>query len=149
MSRKVSQKGQTMRLLAALLAVAALATSLPAIAKTDRAAAGEARLAKALEGRTAGEPVRCISLRSIRSTTIIDRTAILYDVGGKLYLNRPTGGASTLHRDDVLLTRTSGSQLCDLDTVHLIDRGSHVLTGFVHLGRFVPYAKAPGAANAG
>ena len=140
-----------MRLVSALTAGVAGALLLGAIpaaaqtAKADRAAATQARydakLAKALEGRVAGEPVRCIDMRSIRSSTIIDKTAIIYEVGNKLYLNRPAGGASSLDSDDVLVTKTSSSQLCDIDIVRLIDRSNHFPTGFVNLGKFVPYSK--------
>jgi hypothetical protein len=54
----------------------------------------EAQLARALEGRVAGEPVDCIQLRNIRSSRIIDDTAILYDAGGTLYVNRPRSGGN-------------------------------------------------------
>lgn len=134
--------------LTAGVAGALLIGAVPVIAQTaksDRAAADQARydakLAKALEGRVAGEPVHCIDLRSIRSSTIIDKTAIIYEVGSKLYVNRPTGGASSLDSDDVLVTKTSGSQLCNVDIVRLIDRTNHFPRGFVNLGEFVPYSK--------
>ena len=103
----------------------------------------EARLDRVLEGRVAGKPVNCINLRDIQSSQIIDRTAIVYSVGSKLYVNRPRIGANSLDRDDILLTRTSTSQLCSIDTVRLIDRGGMFPRGFVSLGEFVPYAKPP------
>jgi len=127
-------------LMTGLIGAAVVATA-PAVAQTNRAAEAEAKLAKALEGRTAGEPVRCINLSSIRSTRIIDNTAILYEVGSKLYVNRPTSGASSLNDDDILVTKTSGSQLCDIDIVRLVDRTGHFPRGFVSLGKFVPYEK--------
>ena len=101
----------------------------------------ETRLDRMLEGRLPGKPVDCINLRDIRSSQIIDRTAIVYQVGGKLYVNRPRGGASSLDRDDILVTNTVSSQLCSIDTVRLIDRASRFPHGFVSLGKFVPYAK--------
>jgi hypothetical protein len=53
--------------------------------------AAEAKLAKLLEGRTAGAPVDCINQRLIASSQIIDKTAIVYRMpGGALYVNRPT-----------------------------------------------------------
>ena len=150
-NHKLVRKDQFMRIASALTAAVAGAMiigAIPAAAQTskaDRTAAAQARydakLAKALEGRIAGEPVRCIDLRSIRSSTIIDRTAIIYEVGNKLYLNRPAGGATSLDSDDVLVTRTSSSQLCDIDIVRLIDRSNHFPTGFVSLGKFGPYSK--------
>jgi hypothetical protein len=132
-----------MHILPTLLLGAALVAGTPALARVDRAAAGAAKLDKALTGRIAGEPVRCINLRDIRSSTVFDRTAILYEVGGKLYLNRPTSGASSLDDDDILLTNTVGSQLCNLDMVRMIDRGANFPRGFVSLGKFVPYTKVP------
>jgi len=124
------------------IGAALLAAALPAQAASPAATAkAEARLAKALDGRVAGKPVDCINLRDIQSSEIIDRTAILYRVGSKLYLNRPDMGQESLDSDDILVTRTSTSQLCSLDTVRLVDRNSQFQTGFVGLGKFVPYTR--------
>ena len=41
----------------------------------------------------------------------------------------------------MLVTKTTGSQLCDLDIVRLLDRSTRFETGFVGLGKFVPYTK--------
>ncbi len=134
-----------MRFVHWMLAGAALAAVAPAVAgsagKASPAEAGAAKLAKAVEGRVAGEPVRCINMRQIRSSTIIDGTAIVYNVGGTLYVNKPTSGAESLDDGDIMVTKTSGAQLCDLDLVQLVDRASRFPTGFVGLGKFVPYAK--------
>ena len=64
----------------ALGALVAL-SSMSASAATNASARGEARLAKALDGRIAGKPVSCINLHDIRSSEIIDSTAILYRTG--------------------------------------------------------------------
>ncbi len=102
----------------------------------------EARLAKALDGRVAGQPVDCIYLRDIESSEIIDGAAILYrTLGNRLYVNRPSSGQSSLDRDDILVTDTHSSQLCSIDTVRLLDRSTHFYSGFVGLGEFVPYTK--------
>ncbi|HLL59849.1 MAG TPA: hypothetical protein VK391_08185, partial [Allosphingosinicella sp.] len=101
----------------------------------------EARLARALEGRVAGEPVNCISLRNIRSSQIIDDTAILYDAGRTIYVNRPREGRRSLNRHDVLVTKTFSSQLCSIDVVHLYDSASRFQTGVVFLDEFVPYRR--------
>ena len=101
----------------------------------------QARLARALEGRTAGEPVNCISLRRIRSSQIIEKTAILYDAGGTIYVNRPRGGAESLDRHDVLVTKTQSSQLCSIDTVDLYDSASRMFRGVVFLDQFIPYRR--------
>ena len=102
----------------------------------------EARLARALEGRVAGEPVDCLTLRSIRSSRIIDGTAIVYEAaGGTLYVNRPRSGAESLNTWDTLVTDTRSSQLCSIDVVRLYDTSARMQTGFVSLGAFVPYRK--------
>lgn len=101
----------------------------------------DVQLQKALVGRVAGKPINCISLSNSNSSEIIDGKAIIYRVGSRLYVNAPRSGAESLRRDDILVTRTIGSQLCSIDTVRLIDRGSRFPRGFVSLGQFVPYSK--------
>lgn len=101
----------------------------------------EQALEKAIEGRVAGEPVSCINLRRIRSSQIIDRTAIVYDMGSVVYVNRPRSGARSLDHWDVLVTRPFSSQLCSIDVVELYDPSVGMQTGLVFLGDFVPYRK--------
>ncbi len=121
-----------------------LLASAPAFAASSPNLYAEASLAKALDGRVAGKPVDCIQLHDIDSTEVFDNTAILYrTVGGKLYLNRPRSGLSSLNDDDILVTRSWTPELCSIDTVNLVDRTSRFPTGFVFLGEFVPYSKAP------
>ena len=107
----------------------------------------EAQLAQALRDRVAGEPVHCIDLHRIRSSRIIDGTAILYDAGSVIYVNRPANGANELTQWDTMVTRTYTSQLCNVDTVTMIDRGSQTFSGVVFLGDFVPYRRVSTAAQ--
>ena len=129
-----------MRNLLSLLAGSLLLASTSAVAapRIDP----ETRLAREIEGRVAGEPVDCIQLRNIRSSRIIDKTAIVYDAGGTIYVNRPRGGRESLDQWDVLVTKTHDSQLCSIDTVQLYDSSSRMLSGIVFLGEFVPYRRA-------
>jgi hypothetical protein len=125
-------------LAATTIASAALAAPSPAIQQRN-----EQRLAMALAGMTAGPPVNCINFHDIRETEIIDRTAIIYRVSNtRLYLNRPDVGADSLSGNDTLVTKSSLTQLCNVDTVQLLDRTTHFQHGFVGLGQFVPYTKA-------
>jgi hypothetical protein len=101
----------------------------------------EAKLAKALEGRVAGEPVNCINLSRVLRSRIIDGTAILYDAGSTIYVNRPRAGQESLDQWDTLVTRSFTSQLCRTDVVHLYDSTSRISTGSVFLGEFVPYRR--------
>lgn len=131
------------RSLALLLGGIVLAAAMPAQAALPRPA-DEAVLARALEGRVAGEPVRCINLRSARSSRVINRTAILYDVGNTIYVNRPEVGADSLNRWDTQVVRPFGTQLCSIDTVQMIDSTSGFFSGVVFLGDFVPYRRVRG-----
>lgn len=103
---------------------------------------GEAKLASALDGRVAGKPTDCLFLRDIRSSRIIDNTAILYETrGGTLYVNRPEAGRESLDQWDTLVTDTHSSRLCDVDVVKLYDTSARMMSGMVFLGDFVPYEK--------
>ncbi len=130
-----------MRKLLTAASLALLALPGAAMAEDKSYPKGEAQLAKMLEGREAGKPVKCLSTFSMDNSTVIDKTAIVYRSGGKLYVNRPRGGADQLDDDDILLTKLYGSQLCNVDKVDLIDRSSRMWSGFVLLGEFVPYTR--------
>jgi hypothetical protein len=126
-----------------LLTLAAAAAAIaPAQALSPAAEKGEARLARALEGRVAGAPVDCIDLRRVRSSRIIPGTAIVYEAGGTLYVNRPRAGADTLDSWDVMVNKLHDSRLCSIDVVELYDTGARIQTGIVFLGDFVPYKRA-------
>lgn len=101
----------------------------------------EEQLNKAIGDRVPGKPVSCINMRDVQSSQIIDGTAIVYRMGGRLYVNRPTSGARWLDDDDILATNTIGTQLCRIDSVKLIDRTALFQRGFVVLGDFVPYTR--------
>lgn len=101
----------------------------------------EAELARALQGRVAGEPVSCIDLHRIHNSRIINDTAILYDAGSVIYVNRPANGAEELNQWDTMVTRTPSTQLCNVDTVTMVDRASGSFQGVVFLGDFVPYRR--------
>ncbi len=62
-------------------------------------------------------------------------------------MNRPKN-PEDIDSDDILVIRPSGSQLCRLDMVHTVDRMSHMPTGFINLGEFVPYRRVPKSAAA-
>lgn len=128
-----------MRKLALIAAGAAALLSGPAL-QAREAPNGEAKLAKILEGRVAGEPVNCISTIRTQNTRIIDRTAIVYDAGNVIYVNRPQN-ARTLDSSDVMVTRPFGNQLCSVDVVHLRDSSTWFSNGFVGLNQFVPYRR--------
>lgn len=126
------------KFLPVLIGAAAMA-AVPAEAGPRRSP--EEQLQHELRGRVAGQPVNCINLRNTRSSRVIDRTALLYEVGGTIYVNRPRAGARSLSNWDTQLTRPFGNQLCAIDTVQMVDPTSGVLRGTVFLGEFVPYRR--------
>jgi hypothetical protein len=98
------------------------------------------RLDKLLEGRVAGKPEHCISHFDTREMQVLDKTAIVYGWGNTIWVNVPRN-AQDLDDDDIMVTRTSSSQLCDLDIVTTLDRTSQMFNGSVSLGEFVPYRR--------
>jgi hypothetical protein len=134
-------KNEAMRKLLPLIAFSLfLGAASAQAAPVDR----EAELERALEGRVAGEPVDCINLNRIRGTRIIPDTAIVYEVGNVLYVNRPRAGARSLDRNDTLVSRPFSNRLCSVDTLQLLDMSSRMTHGVVFLGEFVPYRRADG-----
>ena len=128
-----------MRTIALALAAGAALLAGPALQAKERLR-GEQELAELLEGREAGQPVSCIPLGRSQEARIIDKTAIVYDSGRTIYVNRPRHPES-LDDDDIMVTRLHTSQLCRLDTVRLHDRSGFYFTGFVGLEDFVPYRR--------
>jgi hypothetical protein len=127
-----------MRKIITALAIGALALSGGAVVAKEKKS-GEQELAEMLEGRVAGEPMRCIPTWRSDSMSIIDNTAIIYKRGRTIYVNR-TAHPESLDWDDVLVIhRFSGSELCKLDRVTTIDRSGGYFTGVVFLTDFVPY----------
>jgi len=100
------------------------------------------QLEHALRGRVAGEPVDCINLRNVRNSQVINRTAILFDAGGTIYVNRPRAGRESLSDWDTQVVRPFGSRLCSIDTIQMIDPAGGFFRGTVFLGEFVPYRRA-------
>jgi hypothetical protein len=131
--------GKLRNLLPVLLGAAAM-TAVPAEAGQRRSP--EQQLEQALRGRVAGPPVDCINLRSVRNSRIINRTAILFDAGGTIYVNRPRAGAETLADWDTQVVRPFGQRLCTVDTITMVDPASGFFRGTVFLGEFVPYRRA-------
>lgn len=120
----------------------AMVAAAPASADARSKLTPEQRLAKMLEGRTAGEPSNCIPQSHISQTTVIDRTAIVYRVGSTLWVNRPKDPPRALDGSTVMVTKNSTNQLCNVDIVQLLDPSTRSWRGFIQLGDFIPYRKA-------
>lgn len=128
-----------MKTTAIALATAAALLGAP-VAYAKPKMSGEEQLAKILEGRVAGEPVDCISLWDARNSRVIDKTAIVYDAGSVIYVNRPYN-ADQLNDNDVMVHKTSTNELCGVDIITTHDNSQFFQTGVVSLGKFVPYRR--------
>ena len=113
----------------------------PADEAAEEMTKGEKRLAKLLEGREAGEPVRCIrSFPNDRMRTI-DRTAYVYGSGKTIYVQR-TRHPNRIDDTDALVSRRFNStQICRMDVTHTIDPFLGMFTGAVFFTDFVPYTR--------
>jgi len=121
-----------------LAALVAVSVATPADAqRPDR----EAELADVIEGWSqAGEPERCIHVRRARIVRIINQTAIVYRLGGRLYVMRPRGGVHYLDRRDALVSRRGSVLLCDGEMMESADPYSSVVR-LITAGPFVPYRR--------
>ena len=108
--------------------------------------AGVARAAPSLPdtllaGRTAGEPVHCISQTRIIDTQTFDDGSIFYRMSEKNdYLQRPHD-CPRLNSGRAFATETHSTQLCSGDTLNVFDAAAHIPYGACILDDFVPYSK--------
>lgn len=89
---------------------------------------------------TTQETTECIQLHRVRSTRVIDRIGIAYEMPNrKVWLNRPKWGASMLKEYLVMVTRGDRNTLCSGDIVRFMDSSPAGFLGAVALGPFVRY----------
>jgi hypothetical protein len=131
-----------MKKLSLILAGAALALTgaTAATAKTTRIERAEAQLARMLEGRTAGEPVKCVNAFRSNDIRVIDNVGIVYDAGRTIYVARARHPDQLDHWDVPVIERFGG-QLCTNDIMRTVDRSSGHMTGPLFLEDFVPYTR--------
>lgn len=111
---------------------------------TDRAAKeaadNAAKLAKALDGLTPGDPQLCIPQTLTRYNTEVIGDTILYKVNRRLiYRNATTGGCERAAYGDTLVSQNSGSQLCKGQIIATVNFTTRYNSGSCALGQFVPY----------
>ena len=129
-----------MKTLSLILAGTALALTGSTAVLARSAEESEAKLARMLEGRTAGEPVTCISALNSNRIEVIEHVGIVYDAGATIYVARPSNPDS-LGRNDIVVIDRHGGQLCNTDVIRTVDRYQGFTTGAVFLDNFVPYTK--------
>ena len=130
-----------MKNLALIVAGAGLALAATAATASSASDQGEARLARMLEGRTAGQPVSCIDTMNSNKMQVIDEVALVYDAGKTIYVARPTDPHMLKRNDALVMDRFSPSRLCVQEPMRTVDRTGDFPTGVVFLKDFVPYTK--------
>ncbi|MDF7774669.1 hypothetical protein P1X14_05370 [Sphingomonas sp. AOB5] len=125
------------RIILGALALAGLTAMGPA-----QDTSGDADLAKAIEGRTAGAPLECVSASFVGTPQIIDRDTLLYRSGRTLYVNQLDAPCPGLEEGNTIIVELHGSQLCKNDSIRTLDPGMTIPGPYCRLGKFTPYKKA-------
>ena len=127
--------------LPALLLLSGCAATPAQMAREDaRAERTEAELARELAGYVAGNPQQCISPRR-ENTMIFGDRILYYGASSRKYLTTTTGGCFGLRRNEIIVTRSVGGQLCAGDIVTTVEPSSGTQGGTCSLGEFVPYSR--------
>jgi len=128
-------------LLAATAGVAVLAASAVALAAGPRSAE---QLAKALAGRTAGTPMRCVPDFRSSDMTVSDDGTILFGQGRTVYLQKPVGGCPGLGvgGNSLVARQFATNRMCDGDLNEVVDVRNGITIGSCVFEPFVPYTRA-------
>ena len=129
---------------ATVLSGAILAASCTAAPYTQApSASAQQELARALAGRTQGQPRRCLANFQSRNMQVIDDNTILFHQGKTVYVQRPRNGCPGIgSRAQTLVTRQlTGMQICDGDFAYTVDLRTGVRGGACVFGPFVPYSR--------
>lgn len=102
------------------------------------------QLARAIEGRVAGDPVSCVPAdRSSDLRPIGDNTLIYRYSGDVVYVNTLQGACRGLAQGDTLVLNRVTSQYCRGDIARVVNLQSGMQSGSCALGDFIPY-RTPG-----
>jgi hypothetical protein len=95
-------------------------------------------------GENEAETVNCVDLMRIDNTHVVDNQNILFYLrGGGIYLNRLSHPVPNLEESNAFAYRTTIGQLCNLDSVTVLERWGFGLTEGASgtLGKFMPVDK--------
>lgn len=92
----------------------------------------------------AGDPVNCVQINRIRSTSIVDDQTVDFRMSnGTIYRNTLPNSCPGLNAADAFSYRTSQSQLCNVDIIRVLNTGGGPRFGAsCGLGQFVPVKPA-------
>lgn len=130
----------------AIITLALLTLTGPALAAPASLSERQAKeLAKALDGKAAGEPVTCVSrVLGTDGLRAVTDDILLYRVNRDLvYRNDLSGACTGISRGSSLVLRPTNDQYCRGDIAYAFDFNSGMRGPSCVLGNFVPY-RTPG-----
>jgi hypothetical protein len=102
----------------------------------------ETRLAKTLEGMTAGPVQSCVQTRDLQGPESYGKTTLLFRKSRNFYYRTETrGSCDSVNKGDALITHQWGTQICRGDIARTADLQSGFQTDVCSFGDFVPYRK--------
>ena len=96
---------------------------------------------RALQGRTIGDPISCVTSREIEDTdAITDRVVLFHMKNGRTYRNDLPHSCPQLTRDgSAFAFQTPSSQLCAIDIIQVMEPTTRFAYGACTLGKFTRY----------
>ena len=125
-------------MLAAMLALAGCTSAALEQSRSDSAAKD---LARALEGRSPGTPVDCVSTSSLNGPQIIDDRTLIYNSGGRVWRQDVVGSCPGMSPFDTIVAELHGSQICRNDRFRTVQPGASIPGPYCRFGQFTPYTK--------
>ena len=129
-----------MKALALMLLPALASCGIVSAGQSPRSERAETRLTRALSGKIAEAPQRCISRFRRNDLEIVDRNTILFKNGRNLvYRNDPEGGCAGLDPSRTIVTTSISDDLCQGDIIRVVDQVSQSTVGVCAFSDFIPY----------
>lgn len=126
-----------------MLAALALAGCAPdGRSASELSARGDREFAATVEGRVAGEPVRCINPVNAGGPQLIAPDRLVYRDAATVWVSRAEG-CPFIGRDEIVIAEVYGGQLCRNDRFRTVQRGASAgIPGpFCRYGDFTPYRR--------
>lgn len=103
----------------------------------------QARLDKALKGRTAGPAVNCIAIQDQRRMKIVSDDILVFSRAGNpktVYVNKPVNGCRRAEGNSLTYSRP-GLPLCSGNVAQIFDLRAGIGLGSCSFSEFVPYTR--------
>jgi len=101
-------------------------------------------LAKALAGRTAGQPTRCVPHFRSSDIKVFDNGTIVVGEGKTVYLQKPAGDCSALGLagNSLVARQYATNRMCEGDINEVVDVRNGITVGSCVFQSFVPFTRS-------